>query len=133
MNNPPNEFGADQIASDHTLDPDIINQLPPIPLTQTITNTSVISRNSVMSRESYVPNDPVWPKIWVKVRIALWILGWWAGGAGVFAYYEKWSYFEGIYFAFVSMTGIGYGDFTIDAPVAVEFWWIFMFNAVSFN
>ena len=88
-----------------------------------------------MSRESEYPSrqeDPLMLKIWKPVRVALWILGWWLGAGAVFAYFEQWSYFDGIYFAFVSMTGIGYGDFTIHSPPAVEVWWIFLFNAVSF-
>ena len=119
------------------LDPDLINQLPPLPLTHTMTNTSIMSRNSVMSKDSDYPfynpePEPLWMSVWKVVRVVLWILGWWLGAGAVFAYFEGWSYFNGIYFAFVSMTGIGYGDFTIRNPVAVEAWWIFLFNAVCF-
>lgn len=117
------------------LDPDLINQLPPLPLTHTMTNTSIMSRNSIMSKDSDYPfqihePEPLWLSVWKVVRVVFWILGWWLGAGAVFAYFEGWSYFNGIYFAFVSMTGIGYGDFTIRNPAAVEAWWIFLFNAV---
>jgi hypothetical protein len=33
-----------------------------------------------------------------------------AAGAGLFMLWEDWSFFEGFYFCFVTMTTIGFGD-----------------------
>jgi len=33
------------------------------------------------------------------------------GGAAMFNYYEKWSYFNSVYFCFITLTTIGFGDF----------------------
>jgi hypothetical protein len=38
------------------------------------------------------------------------------GGAAVFKYYETWSYFESVYFCFITLTTIGYGDFAPTVP-----------------
>ena len=70
-------------------------------------------------------------KIWNVGRIVFWICSWWFGCSALFAYFEGWDYFDAVYFAFVSMTGIWFGDLTIRTPVALEVWWIFLFNAVS--
>lgn len=119
------------------LDPDLINQLPILPLTQTMTNASIVSRNSILSRDSDYPyRDREEPEFWSGIfsvfRVVVWVLGWWLGAGAVFAYFEGWTFMNGVYFAFVSMTGIGYGDFTLGSPPAVEFWWVFLFNAVRF-
>ena len=35
------------------------------------------------------------------------------GGAAIFSYYEGWSYFDSIYYCFVTLTTIGFGDFVV--------------------
>ncbi|KAL0637205.1 hypothetical protein Q9L58_003855 [Maublancomyces gigas] len=52
----------------------------------------------------------------------------WIGGAALFAATEGWSFFEGFYFAFVSLITIGYGDYTVgtDAGRALFILWSFM-------
>jgi hypothetical protein len=56
---------------------------------------------------------------------------WWLGFAYLFYRFEpEWTFFESVYYAFVTMTGIGFGDFRVGSPVAVEIWWVFLFHAV---
>ena len=35
------------------------------------------------------------------------------GGAGIFKYYEGWSYFDSFYYCFVTLSTIGFGDFVV--------------------
>ncbi|KAJ3259713.1 Potassium channel [Boothiomyces macroporosus] len=42
-----------------------------------------------------------------------------------------WQFIDGMYFAFVTMTGIGYGNYVLKSPISNEFCWIFLFNAIS--
>jgi Ion channel len=111
------------------LDPNLINELPSIPIYKTNTNQSVLSATSDYNYSSLY-QETLAQKIWRGSRIAIWILSWWLGAGGAFAYFEEWEYFDGLYFAFVSMTGVGYGDFTVVTPVGIEVWWIFLFNSV---
>ncbi|KAK4190973.1 outward-rectifier potassium channel TOK1 [Podospora australis] len=50
----------------------------------------------------------------------------WLGGARVFqaceAAYQQWSYFDGVYFAYISLTTIGYGDITPVSNAGKSFW-----------
>ena len=114
---------------DDHLDPNLINELPSIPLYKTNTNQSMRSTTSEYNYATLY-HETFIQKLWRGSRIAIWILSWWLGAGAVFAYFEGWPYFDGLYFAFVSMTGIGYGDFTITTPVGIEAWWIFLFNSV---
>ncbi|KAJ3129261.1 hypothetical protein HK098_001959 [Nowakowskiella sp. JEL0407] len=47
---------------------------------------------------------------------------------GIFARMERWSYLEGVYFSFVSLSTIGYGDYTPKSPFskAIFIWHIFI-------
>jgi potassium channel subfamily K len=134
----PQTIGSTETGLDNTtenLDPVITNQseddpLPSLPLTQYLTNTSVVSNYSEYPRDNQGPIIPTWIRIYRTTKSIVWILAWWLGGAAIFAYFEEWSYMDGVYFSFVSMTGIGYGDFTIHTPTGIEFWWLFLFNAV---
>ena len=130
-------FQQFQPETEEPLDPNMINELSSIPLYKTTTNQSVRSTASdFYNGPGFFPfnlglyQEELSQKIWRAVRIAIWIFSWWLGAGGLFAYFESWSYFDGIYFAFVSMTGIGYGDFTVHSAVGIEIWWIFLFNAV---
>ena len=43
------------------------------------------------------------------------------GGAAVFTYYETWTYWESLYFVFITLTTIGYGDFSPSVPQTKTF------------
>lgn len=47
---------------------------------------------------------------------------------GVFCYLEEWTYFEGVYFAFVALSTIGYGDYSPSSVSGRSFfvWFIFI-------
>lgn len=63
--------------------------------------------------------------------VIFWILTWWLGCSLIFSKTENdWQFFDAAYFSFVTMTGIGYGDFKVTSPIGVEVWWVFMFNAI---
>ena len=72
------------------------------------------------------------PRHLVKfIGVFVYVFAWWFGCGGLIALCEGWSFLEGIYFAFVSMTGIGYGDFIVQTVIGTEILWIFLFNAVA--
>ncbi|KAK4241509.1 outward-rectifier potassium channel TOK1 [Achaetomium macrosporum] len=64
---------------------------------------------------------------WIALCVSTssWLLLWLVG-AKVFqrceAPYQGWSYFDGVYFAFVSLTTIGYGDITPVSNAGKSFW-----------
>ncbi|KAI8921720.1 hypothetical protein BC831DRAFT_73880 [Entophlyctis helioformis] len=73
-----------------------------------------------------------WLSHWKAIRAVLFTVGVWLTSAGIFAVLEpRWSYLESMYFCFVTMTGIGYGDFVPERPWAIEYWYIFIFIAVG--
>ena len=101
-------------------DPDL---LTPLPLTTVVTHTSAMS--------DYVAEPTTKQKIIRAARVTTWILLWWLGSAWIFTISQpEWAYFDAVYFSFVTMTGIGYGDLRVRTPVAVEYWYVFLFNAV---
>ncbi|KAF9360767.1 hypothetical protein BGX34_007512 [Mortierella sp. NVP85] len=62
--------------------------------------------------------------------IALWIV-FWFGGAGVFCAFEEWSYLESLYFCYVTLTTIGFGDYVPTEPGSIEFWNIYVFIGLT--
>jgi potassium channel subfamily K len=57
----------------------------------------------------------------------------WLAGAMVFYFAEhtqNWSYFESVYFAFMSLLAIGYGDFTLRSPAGKTFFFLWSLIAV---
>jgi hypothetical protein len=63
--------------------------------------------------------------------IIFWVFLYWIGSALIFSFLEEWSIIDGVYFTFVTMTTIGYGDLKLNNPISWEFWYFFIFNAVS--
>jgi potassium channel subfamily K len=65
------------------------------------------------------------------VFVIVWVSTWWLGCSFIFTQTEKdWHFIDAAYFSFVTMTGIGYGDFKVNSPIGIEVWWIFIFNAI---
>jgi potassium channel subfamily K len=64
---------------------------------------------------------------WIALSVSTssWLILWLAG-AKIFqaceAKYQGWGYFDGVYFAFVSLTTIGYGDITPVSNAGKSFW-----------
>ncbi|KAG0348603.1 Potassium channel [Podila humilis] len=74
-------------------------------------------------------------KIMVKRKmivrmVFIWIVMWF-GGAGIFCIFEKWSYLESLYFCFVTLTTIGFGDYVPKRPGSIEFWNVYVFVGLS--
>ncbi|KAF9940916.1 Potassium channel [Mortierella alpina] len=74
-------------------------------------------------------------KIMVKRKmilrmVSIWIFMWF-GGAGVFCAFESWSYLESLYFCFVTLTTIGFGDYVPKEPGSIEFWNVYVFVGLS--
>ncbi|KAG0051445.1 Potassium channel [Gryganskiella cystojenkinii] len=74
-------------------------------------------------------------KMFVKRKMILRMVGiWifmWFGGAGVFCAFENWSYLESLYFCFVTLTTIGFGDYVPNEPGSIEFWNVYVFVGLS--
>ncbi|CAJ0962062.1 unnamed protein product, partial [Mesorhabditis belari] len=64
--------------------------------------------------ESDPEKEPI-PLFLVLIVLIFWVLL----CCGVFCLWEKWTFFESIYFFFISMTTIGFGDITASHKVAV--------------
>ncbi|KAJ1343498.1 hypothetical protein BSLG_001940 [Batrachochytrium salamandrivorans] len=116
----------------------LTTSLPTLPLTLSYTNDSIQSDYSVTSVVSTQNGDaPAWSESqiveYAKVaRIALYLLVWWLASAGIFWRLEtEWTYSEAVYFCFVTMTGIGFGDLVPRRPWAIEYWYFFILNAVA--
>ncbi|KAI8898637.1 hypothetical protein BC833DRAFT_620132 [Globomyces pollinis-pini] len=71
------------------------------------------------------------PTVFKYISVGLLAMIWLGVGSWVFAIFEDWTYFEGLYFGFVSITVIIDGDFQIKNPWSIEFWWVFLYNAIS--
>ncbi|KAF9559689.1 Potassium channel [Mortierella alpina] len=62
--------------------------------------------------------------------VSIWIFMWF-GGAGVFCAFEPWSYLESLYFCFVTLTTIGFGDYVPKEPGSIEFWNVYVFVGLA--
>ncbi|KAJ3271103.1 hypothetical protein HDV01_007040 [Terramyces sp. JEL0728] len=114
---------SDRLESSNT-----INRFPsdlnPLPLYTVATGESYLTQSDhkeISRKENTI-------KI---VAFAISVICWWFFSGFVFSYFEDWDFFDGLYFAFVSITGIGYGDFLLTSPWSIEYWWLFLFNAIA--
>ncbi|KAG0353159.1 Potassium channel [Gamsiella multidivaricata] len=62
--------------------------------------------------------------------VSIWIVLWF-GGAGVFCTFEQWSFLESLYFCYVTLTTIGFGDYVPMEPGSIEFWNIYVFVGLT--
>ncbi|KAJ3337563.1 Potassium channel [Gonapodya sp. JEL0774] len=57
------------------------------------------------------------------VRVGFWSVVFWLVGAAVFYILEdQWSYLDSVYFTYVTLTTIGFGDLVPNSPGCWEFW-----------
>lgn len=77
-----------------------------------------IDKTPLMETSTPPPNpDGTRPIPLLLVIIVLFF--WMTQCVAYFAYFENWTFFESVYFFFISMTTIGFGDFTPNHSVAV--------------
>ncbi|KAG0014945.1 Potassium channel [Entomortierella chlamydospora] len=62
--------------------------------------------------------------------IIIWIVLWF-GGAAVFCAFENWTFLESLYFCYVTLTTIGFGDYVLTEPGSIEFWNIYVFVGLT--
>ncbi|KAL2917112.1 Potassium channel [Polyrhizophydium stewartii] len=102
-----------------------------VPVTRTYTTESAHSDHSV-DEAARKEADEAWVERLKIIRLVMYVIVWWFASALVFFLLEEpWTYFESLYFCFVTMTSIGFGDLVPRYPWAVEFWYIFIVNAVA--
>ncbi|KXS22394.1 hypothetical protein M427DRAFT_171706 [Gonapodya prolifera JEL478] len=66
-------------------------------------------------------------------RVAVWAIVFWLAGALVFYALERdWTYFDAIYFTYVTLTTIGFGDYIPNSPGGWEFWTYYSLFQIAF-
>lgn len=68
---------------------------------------------------STTPTNPDGTRPIPLLLVLIVLFFWMTQCVAYFAYFENWTFFESIYFFFISMTTIGFGDFTPNHSVAV--------------
>ena len=106
---------------------------PPLPLVMSSTINSVVSVASQSSKTTQERKDAYIKSMWRTLRLVVFVFAWWAGSAAVFWATERrtYTYIDMLYFCFVTMTGIGYGDVIVEYAWSIEFWYFFILNAVA--
>lgn len=67
---------------------------------------------------------------WSLVNTIILFVLFWLIGALIFKYIEGWNYFNGVYFCFLCLVTIGYGDFHPDTALGRSFFVIWAISAV---
>ncbi len=70
--------------------------------------------------------------IFEEIYSVTFILVFWLVSAAIFSRLESWRYIDGLYFAYITMTGIGYGDFVTQTAWGVEYWHYFIYLTVFY-
>jgi hypothetical protein len=94
-----------------------------LPILSITTNNSVTKKTLKQATETTILNQMIYSALFVLSNIII--------SAGVFAYLEGWTFFEGVYFSYVSFMTIGYGDYVLETFMARSFFIWFIFVAIS--
>jgi hypothetical protein len=94
-----------------------------------------MGRNNIVSTlaQHEHTDESTYDSYWRFGKLSIVLLLWWLGFSYLFYKFQtNWTFFEAVYYSFITMTGIGYGDFRLNNPIAIEVWWVFLFHAVYF-